>query len=476
MVPSRSRFNLGSMALLLALAVTPPSRAAVYEVGPDKPLANVGDVPWESLVAGDTVLVYHRPTPYKEKFLFVGVGTPSAPITVRGVPGPGGELPVLDGNGATTRSALNYYSQERGVIKIGGATTPFVDGISVIPQWLVLENLEIRSARPPYTFTKADGSTAGYTTPASAIYLEYGEHIVVRNCILRDCANGFFSFSSDTKVSKDVLVEGCYIFDNGNDGSLFEHNVYTESLGIVFQYNHLGPLRSGASGNNLKDRSAGTVIRYNWIEGGNRQLDLVNAEDSSILRADPSYREAFVYGNILIEPDAAGNRQVAHYGGDTGPANKWRKGTLYFYNNTMVSYRTDKTTWFRLSSNDENCDARNNIVYVTSAGSNLSMIDDKGVLTLSQNWFKPGWTNGPVNRIKGTVINNGNVEGASVGFVDEAGQDFHLAAGSANINTGTLLNPAVLPLHDLVREYIKHQSSAPRVNDGSIDIGAFERP
>jgi hypothetical protein len=31
----------------------------------------------------------------------------------------------------------------------------------------------------------------------------------------------------------------------------------------------------GAGGNNLKDRSAETVIRYNMIEGGNRQRDPV---------------------------------------------------------------------------------------------------------------------------------------------------------------------------------------------------------
>ena len=45
--------------------------ATTYEVGPGKPLANVGDVPWESLDAGDTVLIYYRATPYKEKFVLV---------------------------------------------------------------------------------------------------------------------------------------------------------------------------------------------------------------------------------------------------------------------------------------------------------------------------------------------------------------------------------------------------------------------
>src|SRR6185503_15289607 len=138
-------------------------------------------------------------------------------------------------------------------------------------------------------------------------------------------------------------------------------------------------------GNNLKDRSAGLVVRYNWIEAGNRQLDLVDGEDSSSIRNDPRYRETHVYGNVLIEPDAAGNRQITHYGGDSGGTASYRKGVLYFYHNTVVSTRTDRTTLFRLSTNEEHCDARNNIVYVTAAGNTLALIDDTGALSVSHN-------------------------------------------------------------------------------------------
>ena len=62
------------------------------------------------------------------------VGTPSAPITVRGVLGPGGERPILDGNGATTRPQLSYTSRVRGVIKIGTSTVPFADGTTESPR------------------------------------------------------------------------------------------------------------------------------------------------------------------------------------------------------------------------------------------------------------------------------------------------------------------------------------------------------
>ena len=85
---------------LFALAAEQTANATTYEIGPDKPYTRIGDVPWASLLPGDTVLIYWRPTPYKEKWVICRQGTADAPITVRGVPGPGGELPVIDGNGA----------------------------------------------------------------------------------------------------------------------------------------------------------------------------------------------------------------------------------------------------------------------------------------------------------------------------------------------------------------------------------------
>jgi hypothetical protein len=330
----RPSIPLAVLAVSLS-AGAPTAYALTFEVGPGKTIANVGDVPWESLNPGDTVLIYYRATPYKEKFVLSRQGTPSAPITVRGVLGPLGERPILDGNGATTRPQLDYYSRSRGVIKIGGSTVPFADGLTVMPQWLTIENLDIRSARPPYSFTGPSGVVESYPNNASTIYLEFGENITVRNCALHDSGHGFFA-------------------------------------------------------------------------------------------------------------------------------------------NSFVSDRTDKTRLFRLSTNDEACDARNNVAYVTASGDNLVVLDNTGRLTLTRNWFKTGWTRSSVNRPKGTITDNGNLTGASPGFVSEAGQDYHLAAGSACIDTGTSLNAAVLPDNDVVREYVKHQSSVARAVHGALDIGAYE--
>lgn len=465
-----------SLALAAAMLASLPAsaRAGTFEVGPGKPYANVGDVPWESLNAGDTVLIYYRATPYKEKFVLSRVGTPSQPITVRGVLGPNAERPILDGKDATTRSQLDYYSRDRGVIKIGGSSVPFADGISVMPQWLVIENLEIRGARPPNTFTGPNGNIESYSKPASSVYLEFGENVTVRNCDLHDNGNGFFAYSSNTIATRHVLLQGNYVHDNGNVGSNFEHNVYVEAIGVTYQYNHFGPPLAVAGGNNIKDRSAGLVVRYNWIEGSNRQLDLVDAEDSSIVRAQPSYRFTHVYGNVIIEHPNSGNNDIAFYGGDSGSPQNYRKGTLYFYNNTVVSDRTNATRLFRMPTNAESIDARNNVAYVAAAGSNLKVLDNYGRLKLTQNWFKTGWTPFAVGNPKGSIINNGTVTGSSPGFVSEAGQDYHLLSSSQCIDEGAPLSPKVLPIHNVVREYMKHQLSVPRAVNGPFDIGAYE--
>ena len=131
--------RIAAVILLPALVVP----AAVYEVGPGKPLASIGAVPWATLQPGDAVRIHYRSTPYKEKWVICRQGTAAAPITISGVPGPAGEFPVVEGIGAVTAPGLNYWSENRGIVKIGGANTP----PDTMPRYIVLEGLEIRGAR-----------------------------------------------------------------------------------------------------------------------------------------------------------------------------------------------------------------------------------------------------------------------------------------------------------------------------------------
>ena len=433
------------------------SLAVEYEVGVGKKFSDPNDVPWESLEAGDRVNIYWREKPYKSKWVICRRGTEQKPIVVRGVPS-GGKLPVIDGEDATTRKALNYWGDQRSVIKIGGAKKP----ADTTPAYIIIENLEVRGARPPFAATGPNGVTK-YKPNAASIWIEKGEHITVRGCTLRDSGNGLFT----SHQSKNILIDGCFIFGNGNEGSIFEHNVYTESAGIIFQHNRFGPLREKARGNNLKDRSAGLVVRYNWIEGGSRSLDLVDASGSAALREDPRYRKTYVYGNVLIKQENDGNKQVVHYGGDGDKSAWFRKGTLYFYNNTVISKRHDNTVVFRLSSSDEHVDCRNNIFYVLAKGQSLSLLGSPGSLDLGNNWVKTGFvrssTSANIHEGGKFIISN------SPGFIDEV--NYQLAPGSSCIKAAGPLEK--IPSEQIPsRQYVLHQSGKARPT--IRDLGAFE--
>lgn len=472
--------HIAVLTLLVAIvgAVCATAGATIYNVGPGQAYTNIVDVPSESITAGDTVNIYYRATPYKEKFILHGTGTASQPITIHGVPGPNGELPVLDGQDAVSRLALTMGSEARGLITMQqGDSTSFPTTCN--QAYITVENLEVKNASQPYSFTDDAGVIQNYNANAAALWMTNCRNFTIRNCYFHDCGNGFFTYSEgDGSVcwTQDVLVEGNYFTNCGNAGSNTEHDSYCESYRITYQYNHYGPPRGSDTmsiGNALKDRSAGMVARYNWIDGGNRTLDLVDPEDSDTLGNDPLNHVTYVYGNVLIERNDVGNRQVIHYGGDMHGV--YRAGWLYFYNNTMVTYRTAQTVVIRLSTDNESCDFRNNIVYaINAAGSTVSWLERDGRIDISHCWYEPGMLNAP-SSFSGIINNDGtSVVGDNPGFANESIQDFHLAGGSPCVNAGGALNAAVLPTYNVTMQYVKHQGSESRPSDGTFDIGAFE--
>jgi hypothetical protein len=469
-VPKPSSTRLQILACALAAAVASAARAAVYDVGPGQPLAAIGDAPWATLAPGDEVRIHWRPEPYREKWVIGRAGTAEAPIVVRGVPGPNGERPVISGDGAVTPAPLDFTGEARGVLKIGTSNVPS----NTLPEHVVVEGLELRAGHQNYTFTDRHGATRTYAKNAAAIFVERARHLVIRDCVLTDSGNGLFvaAYDGDTR---DVRIEGNHIHGNGVAGSAFEHNTYTAAIGIVYEGNRFGPPRAGALGNALKDRSAGLVVRYNWIEGGNRQLDLVEGDDAAAIPAHPSYARTFVYGNVLIEPDGAGNGQIVHYGGDNGTPSLYRKGVLHFFHNTVVSLRSGNTTLVRLSTNDETADVRNNVLYVAAPGWRLAMVDASGTLLLQNNWTKPGWVQSHSGAAS-VVDAGGNVAGDAPGFADAAAQDYRLLPGAAAVDAGTALHAEALPEHAVLLRYAKHQATLPRSDPGPPDLGAYAVP
>jgi len=121
------------------------------------------------------------------------------------------------------------------------------------------------------------------------------------------------------------------------------------------------------------------------------------------------------------------------------------------------------------------CDARNNIFYVTAAGTSFALLAETGTLTLANNWARSGWRNSFESPFGGTVSGGSSfVIGSDPGFVDVTNQNFRLGSGGQAVNAGTNLNPDVLPANDIARQYVQHQSSEARPANGNLDIGAYE--
>jgi len=463
-------------AALVALACiflfVSSAHATVYNVGPGQTYTSIGSVPWESLHAGDTVNIYWRSTPYYEKWDVGVVGTSGSPVTIHGVPDGSGNLPIIDGNGATTRSQLAFGSQTRGIIEMQyGTTAP----PSCHSAYVTIENLEIRNASTPYTFKGYAGDTQSWVAQSAGIWIVDGLNVTIRNCYIHDCGNGIMTYSDDSGScwTQDFLIEGNYVTACGVSGSTQQHDTYCETYRITYQYNRYGPPRgtpTASIGNALKDRSAGMVARFNWIDGGNRTLDLVEVEDSTTLYGKTEYQKTFVYGNILIEENDAGNSQVVHFGWDNTSSRARPKG--YFYNNTVVSLRTGTTVMF-MSTGSTFLDCRNNIMYVTAAGNTLQIVNDSTCpVNMTHNWLKTGYVlHGSGG---GTVNDDGtSVTGSSPSFVNEGGQDYHITSGSQCVNAGTSQH-ADCSSYPVNQEYVKHQQHTARAVNGTIDIGAYE--
>ncbi len=472
-----------------------PSGGTLYEVGPGQPYGAIGAVPWESLTAGDTVRIHWRAEPYREKVLLRGQGSAERPITVCGVAGPGGELPVISGENATTRPTMGYNgqgTQTRGLIHVASGSD---DPWGYKPSYIVVQGLHLTGAFHENSFTDSAGAVVAYNPNAAGIFVERGEHITVRGVLITGNGNGFFVASGDSEEvrSRAIVLEYSALYGNGTVTTGFDrhHNIYTESEGMLVQFNYIGPLRDGSGGSALKDRSTGTVIRYNWIEGGARTLDLVDAEDSSDLAtAQPEYRATYVYGNVLVN-GPGGPSYMVHYGGDSGVTDAYRKGTLYFFHNTVV-IRSDQEgeggRWrialFDVSTDDESVDARNNVVHIEPATpgarpSDLSWMVSAGALVLGANWASPGVVafrdgvevSGTVSGMENVLSNAANDPGFRGGDADS----YQLRPDGAAVDAGQALHPAAVAAgHTASFVYVPPAAARPRVPIGPPDLGAFE--
>ena len=476
-------------------ACVPSGLGTDYQVGPNAgQLSSLDQVPWENLTAGDTVRVFYRAAPYPGKFLLTANGTTSAPVRICGVKGSGGERPVITGANATTRRGLVYGSayaapiqESRSVIMIKGTLT-----WTHYPSNIQIDGLAIRAAHPNYQFTDSAGVSQTYTDFGGCIWIDRGQNITIADNEISDCTNGVFSKSTDDgdfAVSKNLRIASNYIHGNGVVGDVHQHNSYVQSVGVVYEFNRYGALRGGALGNGIKDRSVGAVVRFNRIEEGAHAIDLVEAEDfPATATANPAYRTTFVYGNQIVKSGDSGS--FIHYGGDhygSTPGAAWgepifRKGTLYFFNNTIYATGSGAVL-FQLATTEEKAEVWNNVFVFASSVAYPSMRSNTdigaswtagGIVNLGRNWISAGWADSdPDHPIPGQLNGSANMISGTTAPISLT--TLVPVAGSAIVDASQA-PPAAASAYALTYQLgADFLPTARTVNGTASDLGAVER-
>ncbi len=421
-----------------------------------------------------------------------GHGTANAPIRVCGVRGQQGERPIIDGSGATSRSSLDYGNpihQSRSIILLKPAQANWW---LEFPEFVIIDGLEIQGAYPTHSFTDTGGATHPYDVFGACIWVERGHNVTIRDNVIHDCTNGIFTKSTDDgdfAVTKDIVLEGNYLYDYGVLGEDHEHGSYVQSVGVTYQFNHYGPQRAGGRGSALKDRSVGTVVRYNRIEECARSLDLVEAEDfPQTALQDPRYRETFVYGNLITK--SADTGIPIHYGGDhygATPNDGWgepifRKGTLYFFSNTLVNTASGGAYMFQFPTTEEHAEIFNNvIVYAPNAPNKAFRAGTEvgsswtagGTINLGVNWISQGWVlHDQYHPVNAPVTGMSNMITGPSPPIDMVTLAPLSASAVIDAAQALLARTQVYPVQF---EYTTDLLGSPRVQTGSaFDLGGLE--
>lgn len=473
---------------------------STYNVGPGQDYSELTAVPWLKLVAGDVVNIYYRNTPYRTKFGLRVMGTKNAPFIINGVTDANCNRPELSGINAVTADdskQANFSSdtQSDALISIWRSPT---DDISLYKaKYIIIQNLKISGVKEGNSYFDNSGTAQVFSSFAAAIYAHRVDYLLVENCELSNNSQGVFtnsagsydSISTNVDYSSYVVLRRNLIFSNGNSGSPFEHGVYMQAKRSLFEGNYFGQNVSGALGVPLKDRSSGTIIRYNYIINSNRALDLVESEEeyTTNVPGDILYNHAWVYGNMILTDDSLPNfnRRIIHFGYDNN-VDRARKN-LHFYNNTVISkihYGDGKQFMgmFGIGINaNSTVDVKDNIFYNPYSDSTpFNFLDETGTINLvGTNILPISWS--LISNLAGgtsTYLNNVNTTIAS----NDPGlnSDYTLKSNSIALDKASVyvltgvngVNIDNLQVNG-VFDFTNHTAIL-RKQNGILDVGAFE--
>lgn len=472
---------------------------ATYDVGPGQRFADLMDVPWLDLQAGDVVNIHYRPEPYRTLIGLRAQGTPDAPVVINGVTNDSCQRPIVSGENAdyardARRANFGKAIEGAGIFTIW--RLPSDSPETYTPRHIVIQNLKLTGARAGNSFYNMAGGKQPWGHFTAGIYAVRVHDLTVENCEITGNGLGVFTNTKgDTpgEYSANVIIRRNQIYLNGNPGRFFEHNLYVQARRVLYEGNYIGQAWGGSS---LKDRSSGTVIRYNKILSSARALDLVETEEENfkVLQDDPLYPYAWVYGNLIINDSAAQTGfavNVVHWGFDNDIA-RGRKGTLFFYHNTLVNKVAQKAFWYSvpfqigrdaLAPEGATVEAVAN-AFIQLGDSEWRFLSQAGTLRFTganyvpQAWFpsNPKFDKADVRKDKGASLPSGKDAKLDAAFVPKPGSPLldHLDAGPSFTPSGA--NGANLAVQHQYKDGVGIVVRPAGRKQGKAALGAFEPP
>ena len=510
------------VVLCFALVTFNAVQAADFHVGPSQALKTLAEVNWSALEGGDTVYIHYGT--YPEKFNISSRGTEANPIRVIGVPDSSGNLPIIEGSGATTPASSDFRWQDPTLIQHLGVVfiTPAPgDGVP-LPGYIEIKNLEIRNGYVDSSFVSENGQTLAYNGFAAGVYIRSGQNILIENCEIHGNGQGVYVWTGSGNdwwdgLARDITLRGNYFYNNGHVSSYTEHQVYIEALNTVYEYNHFGAQRPGAYGSTIKDRGAGTVIRYNYFDSAPSGwwIDLPEPENGwmALGFSNDAYSQAFIYGNVFYND---GNytpnyfhwnedHQATGNNGTPGPNGRavLENGRLYFYHNTVVtvgdaadfgywrSFKLFNTTWGGYECATEGTrpgviDVRNNIFAAIprtpgaeAPSQHFAYCNDQN-FNFANNLVTEGWALNTEGNVTGAENLISVSSSSDYGFLNAATMDFRLDDSSPAIGQGSAL-PSVMTSNFVgidtspLYQYQQHRDVTSRTSYGAgSDLGAYD--
>lgn len=397
-------------------SVDPDSTGSTYVVMPGGTYPTIASVPFHTMAPGSTVAIYNTdntclaPTVYHEYFQVQSSGTKTQPIRVCGVPDPCGNLPIIDGQDATSTgntwmssaaygySAITLYQGGPGISVYGAYNTVSPDVTynqagtikPVAPSYVSIEGLHVRNVTRDFMYTPPGGGAqvawTGGGLPvggAACIALRGGAYQVVLGNEFETCENGILADFNATHgwagFNGAVDIEGNNFHNDSYNGNGSVHQLYIQDWLDLVQFNRVTALAAGALGANLKDRGLSTVTRNNYFglgqtsSGPTRDFDLVDGQDAN---------DYMIYEKA---PSSASGMGYLGNPGDTNCGHSWWCSGDTMGASTLAAWQEAWESYYLYSNISPNTVTAHMVLYNGDHGN--AMANRRGVLQLYNNTF-----------------------------------------------------------------------------------------